>query len=56
MMNWEDIIKNEELLKGLDSIKSIIEYLEDASEQKNYSAELLRTIAKKAANALSKLE
>ena len=50
------IIKNEEVSKGLDSIKSIIEYLQDASEQENYSAELLRTVARKAAKGLRDLE
>tara|TARA_R100001594_G_scaffold28630_6_gene53870 strand:+ start:600 stop:767 length:168 start_codon:yes stop_codon:yes gene_type:complete len=55
-MSWQDIIKNEEVSKGLKSIKSIIEYLQDASEQENYSAELLRTVARKAAKALGDLE
>tara|TARA_B100001094_G_C18181940_1_gene801442 strand:- start:3150 stop:3317 length:168 start_codon:yes stop_codon:yes gene_type:complete len=55
-MSWEGIIKNEEVSKGLDSIKSIIEYLQDASEQENYSAELLRTVARKAAKGLRDLE
>ena len=55
-MNWKDEIKKEELLKGLDSMQAIIEYLEDASEQENYSAELLRTVARKSAKALIRMK
>ena len=55
-MSWGNIIKNEEVSKGLDSIESIIEYLQDASEQENYSAELLRTVARKASKGLRDLE
>jgi len=55
-MSWEKIIKEEQISKALDSLKSIKEYLQDASEQENYSADLLRKVTKKAAKALGELE
>ena len=50
LMSWEEV------LKRLDSIESIIEYLQDASEQENYSADLLRTVVRKAAKGLRDLQ
>jgi len=55
-MSWENILKEEKIHKALDSLKSIREYLQDASEQENYSADLLRTVTRKAAKALRELE
>lgn len=48
-MAWEDIIKQ----KGLEHW---IDYLEDASRQDAYDAELLRKVCFQAAQALKKLQ
>ena len=48
-MAWEDIIKQ----KGLEHV---IDYLEDASKQDMYDADLLRKVCSKAALMLKKLQ